>query len=712
MSYLIKTNNTSPFISVKLTEKGRESLSKGELNFAFWGIGDSELNYEREAIVDANSSDITLGRTSNILRPLDRQPEIKSFITASENQPLNEITSANLSVVKAVVNNKATERGFFSGATSIYNTLTGTPYTLLTANLLNTSLTGGTDLYIPTGTTVSSGDIIRLKLTNDNVIVGALENIDPLPNLWYNILSTTQVGTEIMLTLDRELPNISANTSSSSYLFIYKGGEVATAFGEEYTSAYWDTGTLSFNSSVNVTCNDVKVWNMNNIWCENLAGMSASTVYEDYTRFGSYDYLGLKYPYLDYMCSSDDEVLFECNGPGFSYPDSTVKSVSVLHYTNNVISNVYGEFLYINPNTNQHLRITIPDIMYHRRNFGTALGNQMGMSFVSSGESKSVPSSNIEYYDLYEDPLLISSSTPKTVGKVFPQLKIVVINDDEIVAALSYKSNRNWTLPSLSAVLTSPSGGPTTGVLPVNQTIYLSYILDNNNSSGLTETLPCQKYIKITNTSPSSKDILFNLEDLDLLPYMRKIEDIGYDGLGFYATNFKLIYQIVSDNNARPDSGSWKVIDFTTTGLTVNTGETINPLQLELQDPLSNNFLLTSALDLGATTLDIYTPLGMPLISEETKLQFGDERFFYGNLDTYIGATIFKTIFDIRVDSSQFSSTTNPTRSTNDATNPPKIKISEVGIYDSNKELVIIGKLSVPVLLDNNTIMLELSLDF
>jgi hypothetical protein len=94
-------------------------------------------------------------------------------------------------------------------------------------------------------------------------------------------------------------------------------------------------------------------------------------------------------------------------------------------------------------------------------------------------------------------------------------------------------------------------------------------------------------------------------------------------------------------------------------------------------------------------------------------LQFGDERFFYGNLDTNIGATIYKTIFDVRVNSGQFNATTNPTRSTDPSTNPPNIKITDVGIYDSTNTLVCIGKVSIPVALEsNNTVMLELSLDF
>jgi hypothetical protein len=713
MSYIIKS--TSPFVSVKLTEKGRESLSKGELNFSYWAIGDTELNYEREAIVDANPTSITLSATSRILRPLDRQPDLKSFITTETAEPLTEINASNINVVKAIVNNSATERGFFSGSSLIYTTLTGSPYTQSYTSPLNSTITGGTTLYISSANTVNIGDIIRIKATNDAATSSPLENQEPIPNLWFKVQSTATTGTNIAITVDRNLPNLSTQVSSNSYIFIYKGGEVENAFGYDTSSAYWDSGTLSFDSATNINCDDVKVWNMNNVWCENLAGitgLSTTNLYENYTKFGSYDYLGLKNPYLEYLCSTTDTSVFECNGSGYSYPDTANKSISILHYSNNTISNLYGEFFYIDSLNNKNLRITIPDIMYHRSDYVTKSGTTMGMSFITSGESKTIVDTDIEYYDLYEDPTLIGSLTPKVVGKVLPQSKIVIIDNDEIVAAISYKSNRNWTLPTLSATLTAPIGGPSTGVLNINETMYLTYALDNTSGTGLTSTLPCQTYIKVTNTSSGPKDVMFRIEDVDLLPYMRKIEDISYDGYGFYATNFKLVYQIVPDQNQRPDPSAWKVYDFTTTGLTTNTNETIDPVALENQDSIANSFILTSAINISATTFDITQSLSMAANLTPSLLQFGDERFFYGNLETYIGATIYKTIFDIRVNSNQYNQTTNTTRSSNPSTNPPNIKISEVGIYDSNKELIIIGKLSTPVSLTNNTIMLELSLDF
>ena len=71
------------------------------------------------------------------------------------------------------------------------------------------------------------------------------------------------------------------------------------------------------------------------------------------------------------------------------------------------------------------------------------------------------------------------------------------------------------------------------------------------------------------------------------------------------------------------------------------------------------------------------------------------------------------TFVNVRISTSQFNATTNPTRSTDPTTNPPNIKVSEVGIYDSANNLVCIGKLSTPVALEaGNTIMIELSMDF
>lgn len=711
MSYIIPSTN--PFVSIKLTEKGRQQLALGQLNFSYWGIGDSEVNYNREEIVDANQNDVTLSGNSRIMRPFDKQPNIKYFITPSNASfNLQSINAGNMNVIKATVNNEALERGFFSHSGTSFTTDLDTTLTPYNQPILNNGLSGTSYLSLSSVTNVQVGDIILLKLTNNKL--GNLVNDDTekaVPNLWYKIQGIT--GTT--LELDRNLPNFSASTAYSQTI-IYKGGEVYDSIATGNTTAYWDSGTLSFNSSVNVTCHDVPVWNMNNVWCENLAGMSANTLYEDYTKFGSYGFLGTKNPYLEYLCeSSGTSTNLNCNGIGLSYLDEVSKSISIIHYTNNAISNLYGEFLYVDATNDKIVKVHVPNLMYHRCGYSTNSGTTMGMSFIASGATQLLGNSDIEYIDLIEDPELISSANSVTlvVGRVFPQLKTIVFHDDEIVAAMSYKSNRNWTLPYLAANIQAPSGGTSTGILEPNKTIYLTYNLELSGITGLTSSLPCQNYVKVTNNSNGAKDITFRINETDLLPFMRKIENIGYDGYGFFANKFKLLYQIVDDETIRPDAGNWKVYDFTNTVLTTNTNETIDPIMLENQSPLVTGFVLDKIKDLSASTFNLVPLLNMAPTTKPENLQFGDERFFYGNLETYIGATIFKTIFDIRVNASQFNATTNPTRSKDNSSNPPTIRVTEVGIYDNNQNLVCIGKLSKPVkLTSGNTIMFELSLDF
>jgi hypothetical protein len=723
MSYII--NNSGAFVNIKLTDVGRQKLAQGRLNFTAWGIGDSEINYDREAIVDDNQDDPELSGSSRILRPFDLQPNLKSFITTDGATALQPLTQSQLSTIKAVVNNQATERGFFSANTAhdTFITQTGSTYIKATGVIDNTILSGGTDIVIGTGDTFVVGDLILLKFTNDTVGTLTINtNTTPTPQLWYRIQSTgTTVDIGDTITLDRGLPNLNSTASNTQYI-IYHGGEVHDDFGFESTTAYWNTNTLDFESCCDVSCSDVPIWNMNNVWCENLAGMTGSgindivsTPNESFEKFGSWEYLGQKYPYLEYLCSggttsADIDI---CDEPGQSSIDGVSKSVSILHYTNNTISNFYGEYLFIDGDNDKTLSLYLPDLMYHRRAFATESGTTMGMNFIATGATQTIGNSQIQYIDLVEDSSQISSDlTPKVVGKVLTQLKTIVIDDDELVAAMSYKSNRNWTLPNLTSNLVAPATGSATGALDSGDAIWMSYTFENSTGTGLTTTLPCQKYTKLINNTSTAKDVQFRLSNIDLLPYMRKEETAYYDGMGFSAREFKVIYQIVSDGS-RPAPDAWKVHDFTTSAITATVGETIDPKLLETQNPTAVGFLVDYAKTTGDTTFSIIDSLSMTPNSDTSILQFGDERFFYGNLDTYIGANIYKTVFNLNISADQFKFTSNPTRSSDPQAVVPDIRVTECGIYDSSGDLVMIGKLSKPVkLTSGNTIMLELSIDF
>jgi hypothetical protein len=450
----------------------------------------------------------------------------------------------------------------------------------------------------------------------------------------------------------------------------------------------------------------VPVWNQNNIFCENLLGFSGSTN-EDYTKYGSYTYLGTKYPFMDYSCdNSSIDSTISCDG--FSMIDNVKKNIAVLHYTNNTVSNFYGEFFFLDDSQSKILSLDMPNMMYHRRFFqsGSTFGDVMGMRFISSGSVKTI--NGIDYVDLIEDPSLIDSlATPRVVGKVFINLKMVVIDDEEIVMAMSYKSNRNWTLPNLTASVSNNVNND--GVLDENKVMYVTYRLSNDSLTGLTKTIHNQNYLKVINNTSTSKDVEFKFENVGYLPYMRKKKSITYDGLGFYADKFEVLYQIVDNTSDRPQSDQWLVYDYTSTGITNGiSGETIDPLLIENQNPNVNSFKIDKNIFSGSTTYNLSDDISLPTNLQPNVLQFGDERFFYGNINTFIGATIYKTLFKFDINPTEINSTTNPTKE-NQNTN---FRISEIGIYDDKYNLIMVGKLSIPFEINNNIIQMNLSIDF
>jgi hypothetical protein len=456
---------------------------------------------------------------------------------------------------------------------------------------------------------------------------------------------------------------------------------------------------------------------MNNVWTENPAGLYKDSPinYHENNLFGSEQFVGTK-QYLGYnrqITVTDTNSMMDSK----SYMDTFNKSICILHYTNSCISNFYGEQFYIDEETGKLLNLDIP-VMWHRRNdIGTGSGTTLGMRFTSDTIRKTLSSNNdIEYYDLIEySGMSVTPTLPLSVGKVFPQLKIVVIDNEELIAAMSYKSNRNYSLPDLAAELVTPVSGNCTGVLKAGESLYLTYWLENvgTGSTGTTTvttpTLPCQRYTVIDNKTNTDKDVQFRIGNLNELPYMRKRENVNYDGYGFFADRFKVLAQVVDKTTqSRPLPSNWKVIDFTSTNITVNTGETISPSLFENQNPNISGFILTGSLYTGGTTFNLGDELDMSTASYYGKMTLGDERLFYGNLRTHIGATIYKTLFNITVDGASIATTSNNTFEFGDDR-----YVSEIGILDNNQNLVLVGKLSRPIRIsDSTTASIELTIDF
>ncbi len=98
MSYIIK--KSEPLVNVKLTNNGRRNLAEGTLNFTYFGLGDSEMNYTTDDTPSVN-----------ILRPSDNATAMNYPVSPDG---LNEVTP--ITIVNAIPNEiytSAIERGFF-----------------------------------------------------------------------------------------------------------------------------------------------------------------------------------------------------------------------------------------------------------------------------------------------------------------------------------------------------------------------------------------------------------------------------------------------------------------------------------------------------------------------------------------------------------------------------------------------------------------------
>jgi hypothetical protein len=744
MSYINK--QSTALIRVKLTDIGREQLSKGQLTFSNYMIGDSEVDYNyvkgwSQFVPNIGAStgefwfpeadgNIVKNIFSKVLRPKDDNPFFSTFLLDQSNQfifPLNQ--QSNIQLIKGLVSNEAADRGFFSGSSVDIglSAVTTTEFIKESGTIDLGKFNGSVDLtpytqgelVLDTSLTATSvNDYIVFKFSNPTLgnITGDTMTAATI-NTFYNITEIS--GSTIKV--DRLLPTLSAYSGTIITYYTIPGGDNPEDdyYGLSSLTAYWNTGTLSFDSSCDICVENVPVWNMNNAWVENLAGQYVDTPinYHEHNLFGSEQFAGTK-QYLGY----NDTLTVSTTGTkldSISYMDPFQKGICILHYTNSCISNFYGEQFYIDEDSGKLLNLDIP-VMWHRRNdVGTASGTTLGMRFVSDTILKTITTNNdIEYYDLIEfSGMSVTPTQPLVVGKVFPQLKMVVIDNEELLASMSYKSNRNYTLPDLTGELVSSVSGNCTGVLKAGESLYMTYWLSNTGTGTTgtttvtTPTLPCQRYTVLDNTTNSDKDVQFRLNNIDQLPYMRKRESSDYDGYGFYADNFKLLAQVIDKNLvSRPDPSKWRVIDFTSTNITDVTGETINPKLLEDQNSNNTGFILTGGLYSGAsaTTFNLGNELDMSSASNYGKMTFGDERLFYGNLRTYIGATIYKTLFNININGASISSSSNPTFDFGDDR-----YVSEVGILDSNQNLVLVGKLSRPIrIADSTTASLELTIDF
>jgi hypothetical protein len=140
----------------------------------------------------------------------------------------------------------------------------------------------------------------------------------------------------------------------------------------------------------------------------------------------------------------------------------------------------------------------------------------------------------------------------------------------------------------------------------------------------------------------------------------------------------------------RPNPSGWLVYDITSelTGSSVNGYITMSGIT-------GTTFQIDAEIYNTLSSSNVYWNLGpvlnLPQLGETEKLNFGDEYFFYGNLNTDISATIYEMRYLINLGRNQFTNTSNPTWLSGTTS-----YVTEIGLYNQNKDLLVISKLQSP----------------
>jgi len=710
MAYIIK--NTSGLINTRLTDVGRRYLSQGNFNISYFQIGDSEVSYSTNPkLIQVNNNILmpSFNAQNDVGVPESNKQHVKyPYYLSGFDGNTYGIPFMDSAVQQ--VYNSAGSKGFFTGETDVWSAQTSSAYTISSNYRVDmSSLTGGTtmelqiDFCSETSGTPAINDFVVVYFDGNGgcgdvntcpVLTYKIQNIDPL---------TGTTGTTFTLTLDRPTPTFTAATEAR--VLIYPSG-MTMLYDTITPEPFWDTDTINFESPCDVSKREnTSIWNMNIPWSVNPAGLYSNT-YENYINYGSISYLGTK-EYLGYQNVSgqtDTSEVFYYNSfdEKIVVPPNEQKTIAIIHYTNQSIDNVYGEKFATIPfdpddpsdqtGLARNFKLTIPTLMWHKST-GDTIGETFMIDppdyelcvpyYIRSSKNSDMNDPGIRYYHLWDlNP--DENDNLNRIGKVFPDQQIVVIDDEEVVAALSYKSNRNWTLPAPKLTLIPPNicdtTITTTGIMTGDtQVMWITYRFD---STGFTNSLHCNYYSKIVGPSTGCTDTTQNVA----VRFNEEFPFLIQSGLsGFTATNLKLICQLV-EGNGLPSPTEWREIDVTDQ----LSATTINGLLTE-QGIVSTTFQIDFDTYDSAPNYNLSNYLDLPTLNETDVLNFGDEYFFYGNIETDISATIYEMRYLINLNENQFVNTSNPTWLSGSTS-----YFTEIGLFDSNKDLLVISKMQSP----------------
>jgi hypothetical protein len=709
MSFLNEIN--SEHLAARITNKGRKKIAQGDFNIHYFQLGDSEFDYAFSEF-DGTST----RPAQKVFTPLDKDNQVKYPYKISESS-LTGTTFGNPIQVSQTetIRNVMGPAGYVSNYIEYDSELCeGTTVECGWEQIDINKVNGTSSLVIPSGTTFNNCKFITIFF--DNLLCSNDTISDDASSLVYRIVSLTTGSTTNTLTLDRPMPNY----SSLSPIDI-------TVICNECTPQYpgpHDEAKVCL--PIPPTPEDQQdPWTQNIVWSKKPAGMDyGSDMYslvedERLSGYTSNIFVSTK-EFFGYNSSSG-----QTSNSGTtitnSFGDTVIilpeeqKCISILHYskvgdilrdpdmgfkyedyisTNNVGDDALIEDSFGDPLTDlEYFEIYIPFIYYHR-----TTGTTVGARFFMGTTDMSINSTAIDTkLDQMKYRYLLDEQGNK-VGKVFYNHKVIIFDDEEIVAALDYKSNRRYTLPAprIAMVPTDTKcgedGEPLTPLMTgtTGQTIYVTYILEYTGDTQLNG-LHCNYYTKLTGTTtPGDVSIKFGENEFK---YMTTT--LLGSTKGFIANKFEILVQKVN-TGSQPDPTMWKIIDFTSEIPGHSVGTNINPVNLR-----NKRFVITNAdyENAGRYDLETYLQPNIDFPNEHpgnthllTTPEFGDEQPFTGSIRLVRAIDLEVMRFLINLPSGEFTTTQNPSFITG-----KQKRITEVALLNENKEVLVIAKVPKPI---------------
>lgn len=694
MSFL--NSNNSEYVSARITQKGRNSITKGDFKIEYFQIGDSEFDYNPELI---NLTGFT--NHQKVMTPFDKNAGVKypfKFDGTTNSPTLGQpIPNSNVETIRNVMG----PAGFVGSYLDYENS--GTTVQCLVQEINITSLNGTTTLN--TGTT---------GFTDCGFIMVVLDDIsatDPETPVFYN--NKTSLVYKIVennsgvLTLDRPTPNLSTLTGTAEVICL-------------------DCGT-NRTENISLDCVPAPIsasaqhdpWTLNIAWTTKPIGDAGATIDEELSGYTGNRFASAK-EYFGY--TSTGQTFSTLSGEILSLPTSFKNSfdesigvlpkeqrvIAIIHYsedeknindpdkifkyddyisysidTNNVIAvDRDGEFI----SDTEYFEVFIPFILYHRNN-GNTTGHLFKMDDVDYYMKSTLSQTHSELFRYLIDEL------GNKVGKVFPQSKLVIFDDQEIVAALDYRSNRRFTLGAPKVTPIPSYNNPIiTGT--THQTFWVTYMFTNSDTESPMNYLPSNYYVKL-DVNNSTEECVYPISSNigvqfsgNVFQYMKT--SISEYTNGFLGKKFKVLIQDATENTDRlPLPDQWREIDFTSDagGDGINylnpTGLTGVTFVVDLQDYEN------------ASLFDLETYMGSDYLNTTglttNPPQYGDTQPFPGSIRLVRATDVEEMNFLINLPSGQFETTQNPTYVSGD------IYFTEVALLNPKKETLVVGKLSVPI---------------